>query len=337
MPHKLIRDLQEGDDIHQFFVVRTLETRRTKSGDPFWDLLLGDQSGTIKGKVWSDILARCPETIKVGDYVGVRGRVGSFNGEPQLTLSFIMSLPRLQKLKKEPLDFDPALLHVCSSYDREMMWCELLEIATQQISPPLQTLVQRLLQKHVEAFQIATAARQNHHAYLGGLLEHTWFVGRLAQMICGVYPDINRNLVLAGAILHDIGKIREIINPAAPEYSVVGQLLGHIVLGWEMVRQEAEAMQFPDPHLLLQLEHIIISHHGYQEFGSPVLPKTREAMLVYYLDDLDAKMNMMTHHLAADGSERNFTGYHRLLQRELYKALEQPEATSNATASNPDD
>ncbi len=334
MAHKFIRDLQEGDEIQQFFVVRQLETRRTKNGDPYWDLVLGDQSGTLRSKVWADTLSRCTDPVRPGDYVGVKGRVGSFNNDLQLTVSFIMGLERLQELKKEPPDFDPALLHPCTTYDRDLMWRELLALVAQHLSPPLQHLVLRLLHRHAEALQSATAARRNHHAYLGGLLEHTWFVARLALAACTVYREINGDLVLAGAILHDIGKIREIINPVAPDYSVVGQLVGHVVLGWEMVRQEAEAMGFPDPQLLLQLEHILLAHHGYQEFGSPVLPKTREALLVYYLDDLDAKMNMMAGHLAADSSERQFTGYHRLLQRELYKATEE---FPSAPAADPGD
>ncbi|MBW1953729.1 MAG: HD domain-containing protein [Deltaproteobacteria bacterium] len=182
-----------------------------------------------------------------------------------------------------------------------------------------------LLKKHAETFKVCPAARLYHHAYLGGLLEHTWFLARMALQATAIYAHLNRNLVLAGIILHDIGKVKEITTPHAPEYSISGQLLGHIILGLEMVREEAAAQDFPDPHLLLQLEHIIVSHHGYHEFGSPVLPKTREALLVYYLDDLDAKLKMMDQHLEVDSGDRDFTSYNRLLQRQLYKALEYPE------------
>jgi len=116
-----------------------------------------------------------------------------------------------------------------------------------------------------------------------------------------------------------LGKVKEITNPTAPEFTVPGQLLGHIVLGWEMVREEAQAMKFSDANLLIELEHIILAHHGVLEFGSPIPPKTREAMLVYVLDDLDAKLKMMSQHLESDWGEGDFTGYHRVLQRELYK------------------
>jgi 3'-5' exoribonuclease len=144
-------------------------------------------------------------------------------------------------------------------------------------------------------------------------------VARHALASLDIYPDLNRDLVLAGAILHDLGKIKELANPPAPEPTVAGRLLGHIVLGWDMVRSEAQGLEFSDPTLLLQLEHIILSHHGAVEFGSPILPKTREALLVYFLDDLDAKLKMMTQHLESDAGDGDFTSYHRTLQRELFK------------------
>jgi 3'-5' exoribonuclease len=205
------------------------------------------------------------------------------------------------------------------------MWQELLSLVDEFLEPPLRDLVANLLQQHAEVWRLHPAARQNHHAYLGGLLEHTWFVTRLALQAAGLYADINRQLVVAGAILHDLGKLKELSQPQAPEYTIPGQLLGHIVLGWEMIRQEAARMNFPDQNLLLQLEHIIITHHGHRDFGSPVLPKTREAMIVYFADDLDSKLKIMEQHLKADTSSRNFTSYLRLLQRELYKCNFEPE------------
>jgi 3'-5' exoribonuclease len=327
MAHQFVRDLKEGVEIQQFLVVKRIETRLTKKGDPFLSLVLGDRTGTIKGKVWSDVLEKHPGPLTQGDYVGVTGRISSFNDELQLNVQFIMTLDQIRQRKKEVQDFDVTLLHPCTAYDRALMWQELLTMTQDHLDSPIKDLVLSLLQKYAEPFQVIAAARQNHHAYLGGLLEHTWFVARLAWQAVALYPSLNKDLVLAGAILHDFGKVQEISNPLVPEYTTAGQLLGHIVLGCAMVRQEAAALNFPDPVLLMQLEHIILSHHGYQEFGSPVLPKTREALVVYFMDDLDAKMKMMEQHLDLDTTEREFTGYHRLLQRELYKAVEQPGAT----------
>jgi 3'-5' exoribonuclease len=336
MTHQLIVDLREGMEIQQYFVVRQVEERLTRSGEPYFDLVLADRSGSLKAKLWSNVLQDFPGPFRAGDYVGAVGQVKSYHGELQLTVQRTRTIEQIKQLKKELKDFDVSLLHASTAYDREQMWRELLALVEDELIPPLKDLVVNLLHQHAEAWQTGPAARRNHHAYLGGLLEHTWFVVRLAYQTAKMYPDINRQLVVAGAVLHDLGKLKELAQPYAPEYTIPGQLLGHIVLGWEMIRQEATKIHFPDQNLLLQLEHIIITHHGYQEFGSPVPPKTREAMLVYYADDLDAKLKMMEQHLQADNSEREFTPYHRLLQRELYKITEEhePEAPVEESKDN---
>jgi 3'-5' exoribonuclease len=324
--HHFIADLQEGESIHQCFLVRRVETRTDKSGKPFLALVLGDKTGDIPARVWSDVLAKCPGPFTPGDYVGVKAQVSSYQGEIQLTLQYINTVDALRKMGREPKGFDPDLLHRATPYDRQELWQELWELAEANLRPPLKDLVLALLGKYQEELLVCPAARVYHHPYLGGLLEHTWSVARHALRSLDVYQDLHPDLVLAGAILHDLGKVKELTNPQAPDITVAGALLGHIVLGWEMVREEARAQDFPDPALLLELEHIILSHHGSQEFGSPIPPKTREAMLVYYLDDLDAKLKMMDMHLESDNTAGDFTSYHRVLQRGLYKGGERSEA-----------
>ncbi|MEW6387556.1 MAG: HD domain-containing protein [Thermodesulfobacteriota bacterium] len=325
MTHCFITDLKEGAAVQQFFLVRQVESRTTKTGKPFLHLVLGDKTGAIPARVWEEVLQKYPGPIAPGDYVGVKGQVKSYQGELQLIVQYINTEARLRAQGKELQDFQPELLHQATPYDRQELWRELRELAEGRISPPLKELVLSLLDKYEDEFRECPAARAYHHPYLGGLLEHTWMVARLAWQSLSVYPDLNGDLLLAGAILHDLGKVKELANPQAPEITVPGQLLGHIVLGWEMVREEARALKFPDPQLLLQLEHIILSHHGSLEFGSPVPPKTREALLVYYLDDLDAKLKMMEQHLQSDTGESEFTSYHRVLQRGLYKGPERRE------------
>lgn len=338
MTHQLIADLKDGLEIKQYFLVRQVEERLTQNGKPYLNLVLADRSGFLKAKVWSNVLRDFPGPFRVGDYVGTVGQVGSYQGELQLTVQEIYTLQEIKQRKElinqEPENFDVSLLHATTEYDLEQMWRELLIIVDEVLTPPLQDLVLNLLHRHAEVWQLHPAARRNHHAYLGGLLEHTWFVTRLAFQTAGLYPAINRQLVVAGAILHDLGKIKELAQPYAPEYTVPGQLLGHIVLGWEMIRQEAAAINFPDQNLLLQLEHIIITHHGQRDFGSPVVPKTREAMVVYFADDLDSKLKIMEQHLKADNSAGNFTPYLRLLQRELYKTSLEPEDQVQAEECN---
>jgi 3'-5' exoribonuclease len=333
MTHQLIVDLKEGVQVQQYFLVRQVEEAITKDGNPYLKLVLADRSGSLPAKLWSNVLQEFPGPFQVGDYVGAVGLVQAFQGSLQLKIQRMLTTEQILALKGELKDFDASLLHAASEYDPEQMWQELLSLVDEFLDPPLRDLVANLLHRHAEVWRLHPAARQNHHAYLGGLLEHTWFVARLALQAAGLYPDINRQLVVAGAILHDLGKLKELSQPYAPEYTIPGQLLGHIVLGWEMIRQEAARMNFADQNLLLQLEHIIITHHGQRDFGSPVLPKTREAMVVYFADDLDSKLKIMEQHLKADTSNRNFTPYLRLLQRELYKCNLEPESQLQEEAS----
>ena len=243
----------------------------------------------------------------------------SYKQELQINVKYLETEGSIRARGGDLSAFDPELLLQATPYDRQQLWQELRQLAQVHIQPPLSQLVLRLLDRYQELLMVCPAARLYHHPYLGGLLEHTWFVARHAQASLAIYPELNPSLALAGAILHDLGKVKEIAGPTAPELTVPGQLLGHIVLGWEMVREEARAMDFPDANLLIQLEHIILAHHGAVEFGSPILPKTREALLVYFLDDLDAKLKMMSTHLESDSRDNEFTSYHRVLQRGLYK------------------
>ena len=319
MSQHLIIDFQEAEAVHQYFLVRRVETRTDKSGKPFLALVLGDKTGDLPARVWSDVLAKCPGPFKAGDYVAVQAQVSSYQGEKQLTVQYINTVEALKAMGRELQGFDPELLHRATAYDRQELWENLWELAETNLNAPLKELVLALLGRYREEFLVCPAARVYHHPYMGGLLEHTWFVARHAFASLSVYQDLHPDLVLAGAILHDLGKVKELTSPQAPDITVAGALLGHIVLGWEMVREEARALDFPDPTLLMELEHIILSHHGSQEFGSPVPPKTREAILVYYLDDLDAKLKMMDQHLESDNTPGDFTSYHRVLQRGLYK------------------
>jgi 3'-5' exoribonuclease len=334
LSHCFITDLREGKSLKQFFLLRRVESRRTKGGKPYLDVVLADRSGTIKGKVWEEALQKCSGPLAACDFVAVTGEVEAYQGSPQVNLDFIDTVDRLRARGRPLQDFDPELLIPTTSFNREELWQELLELVDSHISPPLHDLVLGLLLKYQAQFLDWPGAEFYHHAYLGGLLEHTWSVARHALRAIEVYSDLNTDLVLAGAILHDLGKIKELTDPRCPKRSVPGGLLGHIVLGWDMVREEARTMDFPDDQLLMELEHIIISHHGSQEYGSPILPRTPEALLVYYLDEIDSKLHMAHRHLDTDASEGDFTSYHRVLGRSLYRPPDPAENTPEIPPSD---
>jgi 3'-5' exoribonuclease len=334
LSHRFITELKEGDTLKQFFLLRRVEMRRTREGKPFLDLMLADRSGTIKGKAWEEALQKCSGPLEACDFVAVTGVAKSYQGTLQINLDFIDTVDRVRAKGRPLRDFDPELLTPITSHNREELWGELLELVESNICSPLRDLVLALLHKYQAQLLEWPGAEVYHHAYLGGLLEHTWSVARHALRSLEVYPGLNADLVLAGAILHDLGKIKELTNPACPQRSVAGGLLGHIVLGWDMVREEARAMEFPDEQLLVALEHIIIAHHGAEEFGSPIIPRTPEALLVYYLDEIDSKLHMVQRHLENDLGEGDFTSYHHVLKRKLYRPPNLPE---NASESSPSD
>lgn len=328
MEHHFVSHLKDGDLVKQCFLLRRFEARTYGEGKVRWDLELGDRTGSLRAVVWDDAIAKCPGPLTPGEPVAVQGQVTMYRNELQLRVNFISTAAALKARGRDP-GCDLELLIYATPYDRLTLWQELTDLAADRIAPPLATLVLHLLHQYEPEFQTCPAARQNHHPYVGGLLEHTWSVARLALGALEVYPALNRDLVLAGVILHDLGKLKEFTNPAAPELTAAGGLVGHIALGWEMVRQAAREMQFPDEALLLELEHILISHHGSLENGSPVPPRTPEALLVHELDDLDAKLKMMQDLLAEDRNPGLFTTWHSLLQRRLYKDRSLPSPTAD--------
>jgi 3'-5' exoribonuclease len=336
LAQQLISQLKEGAAVHQFFLLRLVENRIDKSGKPYLTLLLSDKSGAMEARVWSEALKKCPGPFAPGDYVALQGRVESYKGELQINVDYLNTVERLRAMGRDLKDFDPSLLHLTAPHDREELWQELYRLAETHLNPPLKQLALSLLDKHREDILSSPGAQLYHHPYLGGLLEHTWSVARHALRSLSIYPGLNADLVMAGAILHDLGKVKELAHPQAPERTPAGHLLGHIVLGWEMVREEARSLEFPNPELLLQLEHIILSHHGSQEFGSPVVPLTREAMLVYYLDEIDSKLKMMDQHLESAGPGGDFTSYHKVLKRVLYKGGERPAEDEAGPDENPE-
>jgi 3'-5' exoribonuclease len=320
MPHTFVNELKPGSKVNQYFLVKKKERRRTRAGKEYLDLLLADRTGSLVGKIWSESLEQLDPLFEANQFAGVAGKVESYQDERQLTIDRIKGTHLIPPEQLEASHFDPGLLVPASPLDPLELWDELLHwVETEIEAPDLKTLTHNLLQAHKEAWLTRPAAKLYHHAYRGGLMEHTHRVVRLSRKAAEIFPELNRGLLLAGTILHDLGKIKEIEDGLTAQNSVEGQLLGHIVLGWEMVREAARTIDWDDPLLLTQLEHIILAHHGQLEFGSPVLPQTREALVVHVLDDLEGKLKMMSDHLEQDRGEPDFTDWHRVLKRRLLK------------------
>jgi len=295
-----------------FFLCAKKE-RRTGRGGPFLALVLQDISGEIGAKVFQNV-DESDAQFDVGEFVAVQGKGNSYNQRLELILDKVRRvIPEDARLGFREEDCIPS-----SPRDLDEMWQELQRRLAGVQDARLRTLLQQVAGAHADRLRIWPAARQVHHAYRGGLLEHVLKIMEIGIGLADAY-GANRDLVVAGALLHDIGKLEELSYHVAIDYSVEGNLVGHIVMGVGMLRDHVR--QLPDfPHdLAIQLEHLILSHHGAKTLGSPVVPMTVEALILAAADDLDAKLHQVRRHLADDDGAGPFTSYHRYLERVLYK------------------
>lgn len=308
-----VKELEPDQVITSSFLVCSKEIRQKKTGDPYLSLLLGDRTGELDAKMWDNV-AEVMETFDRDDFVKVKGLLQIFHNRRQLT---IHKIRRLEDSDVDFTDYFPA-----SARDPEEMWQELRRFVAEIGNIHLRKLLEALLDDEEigKRYRVAPAAKQIHHAYLGGLIEHVLSLCHLARATAAHYRNIDCDLLITGAILHDIGKIFELNYERGFSYSDEGQLLGHMLIAVRMV--EDKLRQIPDfpPKLRSLLEHMIISHHGQLEFGSPKVPVFPEAMLLHYLDDLDSKMECMRHLIESDRLvDGCFTGYSSSLERVLLK------------------
>jgi 3'-5' exoribonuclease len=295
-----------------FFLCARKE-RRTGRGGPFLALLLQDVSGELAAKVFQDVEAS-DQQFEVGDFVAVQGKGNLFNNRIELVVEKIRRvIPDDARLGFREEDCIPA-----SPRPVEEMWQELTDRVASVDSPFVRELLTRVVTRHADRLRVWPAARQVHHAYRSGLLEHVLKIMEIGVPLADAY-GARRDLVLAGALLHDIGKLEELAYTHAAEYTVEGNLRGHIVIGAAMVRDAVREIEGFPPDVAVELEHLVLSHHGARELGSPVVPMTVEALILAAADDLDAKLHQVHRHLADDDSEGPFTAYHRHLERVLLK------------------
>jgi 3'-5' exoribonuclease len=291
----------ENGSVTTYFVLSSLQVRDKKQGGQFLALTLSDRTGTLEARMWDDVaepILHCSE----GCYVKVQGDISKYQGKFQITLK---KMRLAADSEVDPKDYQPS-----TRFDVEEMWAELRGYVDAFKNAELRRLVFSFLDDEEigPAFKAAPAAKRLHHAWLGGLLEHVLTLVRVCVGTAPFYPEVDADLLVTGAILHDIGKIRELSWGSSFSYTLEGQMIGHISIAQGMLREKVkELAPFPEK-LRVLVEHMILSHHGKYEFGSPKLPMTPEAILLSALDDLEAKMQAMRNEFAAAAASGKNSG-----------------------------
>jgi 3'-5' exoribonuclease len=324
---------QENKIITSCFVVASKQVKPKKNGEPYLALTLADRTGQIEAKMWDNV-EEYLDAFEQDDFLKIKGLINKYKNRYQLT---IHKLRRLGEAEVDYTDYLPK-----TTKDIGELWRTLTEFVATFQNPHLKALVEMFMSdpEIAERYRNAPAAKTLHHAYIGGLLDHVVSLSRSCDLMCQNYPQINRDLLLTGAFLHDIGKIHELTYNRSFSYTTRGQLLGHMIIELEML--QAKLAKLPDfpPELKTMLEHLIISHHGQYDFGSPKLPMFPEALLLHYLDDLDSKMEAMRAHFEREaGLEGPWTSYNASLGRPLLdsRKFEQGEKTVAAKAESASD
>ena len=312
MKTSFVSDLGTEQTITTFFLVHEKEIRNTRDGKADLRLELGDRSGTIEARMWDQFEAIAKDVGR-DDFVKVNARVEIYRNRPQL------SLQQLRRAKPEEVDLADFLPH--TKEDVGKLWAQLLEYANSIENPWLNKLVNGIINDPATAarYKRAPAAKVMHHAYLGGLLEHVIGLCGLAKQVAAHYPELNADLLLTVAILHDVGKLDELCYDRAIGYTTEGQLLGHIVMELETVSKAMDSIEGFPPNLKAVVQHLLISHHGQYEFGSPKLPMIREAMVFHYLDDMDSKMAAVRAALVTESGDDEWSAYSAALGRKFLK------------------
>jgi 3'-5' exoribonuclease len=315
MKDLFIADLAKFEDqtVTAFFVATTKSLRDKKDGDKYLALVFTDRTGSMEARMWDNAAEASPE-FEQGDVVKLKAQVCRYQERLQMKVERIRAAVDGEY---DPVDFLPA-----TSKDVDAMWAELNGYVDSFRDLHLKALLRAFLAdpEIAEAFRKAPAAKAMHHAWLGGLLEHVVSLMAVCELAAGHYPEIHRDLLLAGAMLHDIGKLDELVWKKSFDYTMQGQLLGHITIGYGMIERKLETLPGFPPRLRVLVQHMVLSHHGRYEYGSPKLPMIPEAILLHYLDDMDAKMQTVR----SEFSRAAIAGRDGAQMTEWVRALERP-------------
>jgi len=310
MKKAFVTELSTEQSVTTFFLVHEKEIRNTREGKQYLRMELGDKSGTVEARIW-DAFEAIAKDINRDDFVKVAARVEIYRNKPQLVLQ------QVRRATPEEIDLADFLPHTKENVDE--MWSKLLAYAAGIDNFWLNKLTLSILNdpKIAERFKRAPAAKVMHHAFIGGLLEHVVGLCGLAKQIAAHYPELNVDLLLTAAMLHDVGKLDELCYERAVSYTTEGQLLGHIVMELESVSRAMDAIPGFPPRLKSVVQHLLISHHGQYEFGSPKLPMIREALVFHYMDDMDSKLGAVRAALSIPSGEPDWSTYSGALGRKF--------------------
>jgi 3'-5' exoribonuclease len=333
MKSPYVSELEPNRVITSSFLVQSKEIRQKKTGELYLSLMLGDRTGELDAKMWDNV-TEVLDTFDRDDFVKIKGLVQVFHNRPQLT---VHKVRRMDDSEVDFADYFPS-----SKRDPEEMWAELRALVAGISSVHLRGLLEALFDDPdiAQRFRRAPAAKTIHHAFLGGLIEHVLSLCALAKLVAGHYKNVDADLLLTGVLLHDIGKIYELNYERGFSYSNDGQLLGHITIAVSMVGDKIRSLPDFPPPLRVLVEHMILSHHGHLEFGSPKVPQFPEALLLHYLDDLDSKMECMRALVENDRQlEGCFTSYSSALERTVlkmdrYRTWDRPPGLSASLETN---
>ncbi len=326
-----IKDIDDGQHVQDLFLVKEMRRAETKNGKPYLMLTVMDATGEMAGRVWEQA-DRFMEECAPGSVISLNGQAQSYKDILQLKINSLAAV--------DSTHLDLSLFLPAAAGDINAMADELTAFAESITDTHLRGLLLEFFRDDdfMKDLKKAPAAKLMHHAYIGGLLEHTLAVTRLADMVAGLYPSLDRSLLLSGAMLHDIGKIQEFSFENYPfDYSDCGRLVGHMVLGVEMLQEKTVPLaSFPDD-LLVRLKHMILSHHGKHEFGSPAVPMVLESFVLHFIDDMDAKINYIDR-LGNQAKDEGYqwTEYQRTLERFLFVRGHSEEEPEEKPAEEPE-
>src|SRR5690625_3848022 len=309
---KKLYDYEMDAIVELFLLIKSTAERKTRTGKPFLTITFQDTSGEMTGNLW-DVSPEQVEMFKPSTVVFVKGKREEYNGQPQLRIDKI-------RVASDSEPNNPELYVKRAPLNRETMIEKLNDVIFEITNPSMNRIVRYLLNKYNKEFFHAPAAKSNHHAFNGGLAYHTVSKIEVAKSIASYYPNINRSLLYDRLILHDLGKVIELSGQTATEYTLEGQLIGHIVLVDQEITDACEALKIPtDAEDVLLLRHVILAHHGELEYGSPVRPQVKEAEIIHYLDQIDAKINMIEDEISKTEPGDFTTKIWALENRRFYK------------------